>query len=112
MSFLLSVLSDDIEWCYQHLKDKDTFFSRSLTSDTHSSVAIDMALASHCNHSIISFGTFSFWTAFLKPSGITVHPKGFWEMSELATSKLKWIALPDPCLIETGKNISVCMNNI
>ena len=95
---MFSVLSDDMEWCYRNLKSDDVILTRKTQSLTTRSVEHDMAVGAHCNHSIISFGTFSFWTAFLKyQKGIVIHPKGFWEMEELSSTNLSWIALPDPC---------------
>uniref|UniRef100_A0A2P2ICL3 L-Fucosyltransferase n=1 Tax=Hirondellea gigas TaxID=1518452 RepID=A0A2P2ICL3_9CRUS len=41
---------------------------------THGTQGEDMSLLTRCNHSIITLGTFSFWTGFLKPSGKTVYP--------------------------------------
>ena len=34
---------------------------------------LDMAIMSKCNHSIISYGTYSFWSAYLKPAGQTLY---------------------------------------
>ena len=35
--------------------------------------AEDMSALNQCNHSIITLGTFSFWTGYLGP-GLTVYP--------------------------------------
>lgn len=37
------------------------------------SPAGDMCLLAHCNHSIVTFGTYGFWTGYLSP-GTTVYP--------------------------------------
>ncbi len=107
---LFLVLSDDIEWCHRNLADQDVYFSRSLSSTNSATVEQDMALAGHCNHSIISFGTFSFWTAYLKPKGITIHPEGFWDLKLLPgieADGITWKSLPDPCQIVIDVKVSI-----
>ncbi len=111
---LLLVLSDDILWCQQNLDDIDVFFTRSPDSAAGDHFSEDMSIAAHCNHSVISYGTFSFWSAFLKPNGITVHPKGYWEMKKVPPQdKSAWIGIEDPCKAINVTNINVedCKGN-
>ena len=96
-NLFLTVISDDVAWCLKNLKGENVFISRGLNTTSSSFIVHDIALAAHCNHSIISYGTFSFWTAFLKLFGITIHPQGFWDMPNLSTKHTQWISQSDPC---------------
>ena len=79
------VATDDPAWCRKHLSGlpqklaTDTqdgtvsihytvdYFSRVKQNHAH----FDLAVLSHCNHSIYDYGSFGFWGAFLA-NGITV----------------------------------------
>ena len=66
----------------------------------------DLAILSSCNHSIITYGTFSFWSSYLKPSlesSITILPIGYSVYPHpIVMSPLRYIStwkkLSDPCL--------------
>ncbi len=49
-----------------------------LTINLFSSVGHDLALMSLCNHTVISYGTFSFWSGFLA-GGTVIKPEHFEE---------------------------------
>ena len=53
------VLSDDLDWCKQHLMAPDTYIVS--TPDPE----VDMAIMANCNASIIDYGTFGMWGAIL-----------------------------------------------
>ena len=53
------VTSDDIEWCKVKLGSSDVFF----VEGQHE--AVDMAVLSMTNHTVISVGTFSWWAGWL-----------------------------------------------
>ena len=53
------VLSDDQEWCKQHLRASDVYHVS--TPDPE----VDMAIMANCNASIIDYGTFGMWGAIL-----------------------------------------------
>jgi len=57
--FIFLIVSDDIKWCQKHLLDKDDVVIAS-KSPEH-----DMALLATSNHTIIDYGTFGFWGAFM-----------------------------------------------
>lgn len=61
---LFVVASDDMDWCQDHLKpvDGDLAFAGNRNA---ASPAADMALLASCNHSIITYGNFGFWSAYL-----------------------------------------------
>ncbi|KAK3104997.1 hypothetical protein FSP39_014893 [Pinctada imbricata] len=62
------VFSDNIKWCirYVRIKQKDVFFVQDNTA------AVDMAMMTLTNHSIITAGTFGWWAAFLT-NGTTLY---------------------------------------
>lgn len=61
---LFVVASDDMDWCLTHLKPvgDDIVFA---SNNNRGTAAEDMALLTACNHSIISYGNFGFWSAYL-----------------------------------------------
>ena len=89
------------------------------SKNTIVSLGFDMAVMSLMDHSIISFGTFGFWGAFLKQSNGTTL---FYEFESSVKNSVKslnsygatWIGMRDPCdeLINgkhTFKNTSECI---
>ena len=64
------VLSDDIDWCIQNIRGDNVIYS------TRNDPIVDLAIASKCDHAIITFGTFGIWTAWFA-DGITITPKCF-----------------------------------
>uniref|UniRef100_A0A2P2HY54 L-Fucosyltransferase n=1 Tax=Hirondellea gigas TaxID=1518452 RepID=A0A2P2HY54_9CRUS len=61
--------SDDLEYIEDFVKlsrEKNIFIS-------HGTQGEDMSLLTRCNHSIVTLGSFGFWTGFLSP-GTTVYP--------------------------------------
>ena len=81
------VATDDADWCRRELQDlpqvlssarQKESYSIHFTADYHGLVQqdpahFDLAVLSHCNHSIFDYGTFGFWGAYLA-GGITVLP--------------------------------------
>ena len=61
---LFVVASDDMDWCQNHLQsvDGDVAFAGNRNA---ANPAEDMALLASCNHSIITYGNFGFWSAYL-----------------------------------------------
>uniref|UniRef100_T1JBI4 L-Fucosyltransferase n=1 Tax=Strigamia maritima TaxID=126957 RepID=T1JBI4_STRMM len=61
---LFIVCSDDLNWCKQNIDNSlgDVHFCWNGDS---SSPGRDMALLTQCNHSIITIGTYGFWSAYL-----------------------------------------------
>jgi len=63
------VLSDDIEWCRRHVDATQIVFS------VGNSPIVDMAIASLCDHAVITVGSYGWWAAWFA-NGITVTQKG------------------------------------
>jgi len=61
------VLSDDIEWCKKNITGPEIIYS-----EGHSP-GEDLAVSSLCDHAIITYGTFSMWSAWFA-DGITLRP--------------------------------------
>ena len=70
------VISDDAKWCQSNLikKQKDVFIASQNNLTEIESVGHDLAIMSQCNHTIMSRGTFSFWSSYLAGGGATVLP--------------------------------------
>jgi len=59
------VLSDDPAWCRQHIRAANIVYSSG-----HSPV-VDLAIASLCDHAIITVGTYGWWAAWFA-NGLTI----------------------------------------
>ena len=81
-------VSDDMDWGKQkikkRLKTKDFYLAGSLIDPQLASVpklaaAYDLSLLSLCNHTITSYGTYSFWAGFLagQAKGVRIIPAFF-----------------------------------
>ena len=62
------VLSDDPAWCKKQIKGNNIVYS-----SKHSPI-VDMAIASLCDHAIITIGTYSWWVGWFA-NGITITQK-------------------------------------
>ncbi|XP_055945819.1 galactoside alpha-(1,2)-fucosyltransferase 2-like [Argiope bruennichi] len=62
------VVSDDRIWCVENLVEPLGVY----VSEEGPSPAHDMAILAHCNHTIMTYGTFGFWGAYLA-GGETVY---------------------------------------
>jgi len=62
------VLSDDPPWCQKHVNGSDVIYSSGNTP------IIDMAIASLCDHAIITVGSYGWWAAWFA-NGITITQK-------------------------------------
>ena len=67
---LFVVLSDDQAWCRRHINATDIVYSVG-----HSPI-VDMAIASLCDHAIITVGTYGWWAAWFA-NGITVTQENY-----------------------------------
>ncbi|KAK6188918.1 hypothetical protein SNE40_004997 [Patella caerulea] len=63
------VCSEDKKWVTDHLRFSDSVI-------VHENVEVDFGVLMSCDHSIISSGTFSWWTAYLT-KGTSIYFKGF-----------------------------------
>merc|ERR1712080_694044 len=83
LAVIFVYITDDpgAKWAKVNLrKDKDVIISRSLTKDPLVATGEDLALMSLCNHTIISRGTYSFWSAMLS-GGMRLSPPMFAQSS-------------------------------
>jgi galactoside 2-L-fucosyltransferase 1/2 len=65
------VCSDSPQWCRQNLRNISD-----VTLVSGNQAIQDLAILSHCNHSIITFGSFGWWGAYLS-GGNTVYFKDY-----------------------------------
>lgn len=72
------VITDDVAWCKEHVKkaDKDVFIVSNPKLELHNGIGHDLAIMSKCNHSIVSRGTFSYFSSFFA-GGATILPCHF-----------------------------------
>ena len=68
---LFVVGSDDLNWCRENLKEADIVFI-----PPGSSPEMDVAILTNCNHTVVTVGTYGWWTAWLI-NGKTIYYKGF-----------------------------------
>ena len=88
------VLSDDFAWCRKHINATDIVYSSG-----HSPI-VDMAIASLCDHAIITIGSYGWWAAWFA-NGVTITQKnlprnGSWLARRLHRDdyyKPEWIGL-------------------
>ena len=96
--------SDDQTWVQDNFRGPDFAYTSSPELNSHpQQVFLDMAILSRCNHSIISYGTYSFWTAYLKPRGVHLHVAHDYdnypmETQYLQSKNVEWVELKDPCV--------------
>lgn len=64
------VLSDDVRWCKMHIHATNIVYS------VGHMPLVDMAIASLCDHAIITTGTYGWWAAWLA-NGITITQSNF-----------------------------------
>ncbi|XP_023235997.1 galactoside 2-alpha-L-fucosyltransferase 2-like [Centruroides sculpturatus] len=71
-NILFLLVSDDRKWCIKQFSNlPDVIITKEPPEP-----AYDLALLAHCNHSIITYGTFGFWGAYLA-GGDTVYYANF-----------------------------------
>nr|XP_022338996.1 galactoside 2-alpha-L-fucosyltransferase 2-like isoform X2 [Crassostrea virginica]XP_022338997.1 galactoside 2-alpha-L-fucosyltransferase 2-like isoform X2 [Crassostrea virginica] len=68
---LFVVGSDDLKWCKENIKDDDVVFI-----PPGSAPEMDIAILTNCNHTIVTVGSYGWWTAWLV-NGKTIYYKGF-----------------------------------
>ena len=62
------VISDDQPWCKKHINGTNVVYS------TGKSPIVDMAIASLCDHAIMTVGTYGWWAAWFA-NGVTITQK-------------------------------------
>ncbi|XP_037083884.1 galactoside alpha-(1,2)-fucosyltransferase 2-like [Pollicipes pollicipes] len=91
-AFLVS--SDDMVWCREHIVGTDVVFVGSDASE-----AVDLATLALCNHTILTYGTFGYVSAFLA-GGDVLAPTGYSRIEYFLTNELRW----------AGRNITLFAN--
>ena len=72
-SIVFVVCSNDIQWCRKHVTlDSQLAINNTVLYSDSSDRVLDMAILSKCNHSIITMGTYGWWSAFLA-GGTTLY---------------------------------------
>jgi len=67
------VCSDDINWCHNNLPAAGDIGSNvNIVFSESGSANVDLAILAHCNHAIISVGSFGWWAAWLA-NGTTIY---------------------------------------
>ena len=67
------VISDDIPWCRQTIRPFGRHRVDFIDGERSRSPGVDLAIASLCDHAIVTFGTFGWWAAWFA-NGITLVP--------------------------------------
>ncbi|XP_078080081.1 galactoside alpha-(1,2)-fucosyltransferase 2-like [Mustelus asterias] len=72
---VFAVTSNGMDWCKQNIDNSkgDVFFS---DDPKQSSPANDIAILAHCNHTIMTVGTFGYWAGYLA-GGETIYLTNF-----------------------------------
>ena len=99
------IATDDPDWSKSMFGDrKDAVLTHNYLKGPELIPAVDLAILSQCNHSIITYGTFSFWAAFLRSyeGGETLYPIRYAptlapSMAGFSKNDLNWTAIEDPC---------------
>ena len=81
-AFLVS--SDDMAWCRRNIAQSDDV----IFVGSNASEAVDMATLARCHHSVVTYGTFGYMSAFLA-GGDVVVPTGFSEKEYLLWAQLE-----------------------
>lgn len=89
-SAVFVVVSDDLTWCKKTFEVKKNVY---VISEKDSSPARDLALMSVCNHSIIDYGTYGQWSAFLA-GGETIYYKSEEILDDIAQLLPNWHFIP------------------
>ncbi|XP_067825061.1 galactoside alpha-(1,2)-fucosyltransferase 2-like [Heptranchias perlo] len=111
------VTSNGMDWCKKNIGDSkgDVFFS---DDSKESSAAQDFSILAHCNHTIMTIGTFGFWAGYLA-GGETIYLTNFTlpESEFLKVFKYEaaflpqWIGIPADLSPLIAQNASKSANN-
>eukprot|EP00095_Tigriopus_kingsejongensis_P002065 maker-scaffold177_size283923-snap-gene-1.31 protein:Tk02065 transcript:maker-scaffold177_size283923-snap-gene-1.31-mRNA-1 annotation:"galactoside 2-alpha-l-fucosyltransferase 2-like" len=111
---LFVMASDDPKWLLRQFRDRDdVYFTSRSPYQFADTVAFDMAILSHADHSIFSFGTYGFWSAYLT-GGDVIMATNYSDILQPLTIDAqavlrKWTYISDPCL-NGGKLKKECSN--
>lgn len=93
------VASDDLRWCRNNIVKK---FNKEIRLTPFRDVKLDMALISHCDHVILTVGSYGWWSAWLANGTTTYYSKWPRPGSQLEYKVEKkdyfppdWVALGD-----------------
>lgn len=97
-SMIFVLVSDDHQWVKDNIlprvKDFNAIIAGNGDFQTIWGAAYDLALMSRCNHTILSFGSYSFWAGFLA-GGMRITPATYFNGAMSKLSKMKPFTLPD-----------------
>ena len=88
--------SDDIKWCKEVFKSRSDVY---YLTDKKNQPYQDMSTLSHCNHTIVDYGTFGTWVAMLA-GGRSVWPSDYskiprYQPAVMVNQFPKWIFLSE-----------------
>ena len=95
------VTSDDKKWCQKFLAESNP--DDVIVTSEENSRELDLAIMKHCNHSIVSVGTFGFWTGYLHLNGEVIRASSFPNPKWTQTNLPSWQLFEDPCFINDSK---------
>ena len=104
MTFI--VASDDKIWCQKFLAKDDV-----IVTSIENSAELDFAVLKNCNHSIISVGTFGFWTGYLHLNGEVIRASTFPNLEWTQTNLPAWQFIEDPCFMNESKLTEECLKH-
>ncbi|XP_075695071.1 galactoside alpha-(1,2)-fucosyltransferase 2-like [Rhinoderma darwinii] len=98
------VASNGMDWCKQNMNNSygDVYFAG---DGIEGSPARDFAILAHCNHTIMTFGTFGIWAASLA-GGETMHLTNYSAPDALYLKFIKYEALYPPEWIAVPADLS------
>ena len=100
------VASDDKIWCQKFLAKDDV-----IVTSIQNSAELDFAILKNCNHSIISVGTFGFWTGYLHLNGEVIRASTFPNLEWTQTNLPTWQFFEDPCFMNESKLTEECLKH-
>uniref|UniRef100_UPI00398F34AC galactoside alpha-(1,2)-fucosyltransferase 2-like n=1 Tax=Pristiophorus japonicus TaxID=55135 RepID=UPI00398F34AC len=108
---VFAVTSNGMDWCKKNINDSkgDVFFS---DDPKESSVAQDFSILAHCNHTIMTIGTFGYWAGYLAGgetiflTNYTLPESNFLKLFKYEAAFLpQWIGIPadlSPLLLQNA----------
>ncbi|XP_040285860.1 galactoside alpha-(1,2)-fucosyltransferase 2-like [Bufo bufo] len=103
------VASNGMDWCKQNINNSlgDVYFAG---DGNEGSPARDFALLAHCNHTIMTFGSFGIWTAYLA-GGETMHLTNYNSPDSSYLKFVKYEAIYLPEWIAVPADLSELLKN-
>ncbi|XP_075135146.1 galactoside alpha-(1,2)-fucosyltransferase 2-like [Leptodactylus fuscus] len=103
------VTSNGMDWCKQNINNSlgDVYFAG---DGNEGSPAHDFAILAHCNHTIMTFGSFGIWAAYLA-GGEAIHLTNYSSPDSSYLNYVKYEAIYLPEWIAVPANLSELLKN-